>query len=320
MLQLNYMKILILESKFKSRSVEEHHELVRILKESQKTDVQLEYFIPDNFLKGVKVKNGSIVQSSISYTGKYDWVHVRLSYTEWRKLKLRKKRYGEHQKVNGVSITYGRWSKFMKDKRGYLVKHEFPGIPEHVLGMLHEFIHGREGSMAIAHSYLYGYPRLYTKAQERAFKPKRYSKPSSLKKALEWVFMKSKVYKVVQKTKANLTYTKKKYKYFSEDEVKGLKHEFVLKLDKAREIAGIPFSINSGYRTPEHNKKVGGVPNSAHTHGVAVDLRARNGKEIYIIVDSLMQAGIKRIGINWGKNFVHADVSTDKPSPTVWKY
>ena len=34
--------------------------------------------------------------------------------------------------------------------------------------------------------------------------------------------------------------------------------DFLQKLDMAREKAKIPFRINSGYRTPEHNEKVGG--------------------------------------------------------------
>jgi hypothetical protein len=33
---------------------------------------------------------------------------------------------------------------------------------------------------------------------------------------------------------------------------------FLRLLDNARQIAGIPFKINSGFRTPKHNEKVGG--------------------------------------------------------------
>ena len=32
--------------------------------------------------------------------------------------------------------------------------------------------------------------------------------------------------------------------------------EFICMLDDAREIAGIPFKITSGYRTPEYNKQL----------------------------------------------------------------
>ena len=48
--------------------------------------------------------------------------------------------------------------------------------------------------------------------------------------------------------------------------------DFLRKLDKARGIAGIPFRINSGYRTEAHNRKVGGVNDSAHLKGLAVDI------------------------------------------------
>jgi hypothetical protein len=34
---------------------------------------------------------------------------------------------------------------------------------------------------------------------------------------------------------------------------------FLRLLDNARQIAGIPFKINSGFRTPKHNEKVGGT-------------------------------------------------------------
>ncbi len=186
--------------------------------------------------------------------------------------------------------------------------------------MLHEFIHGQERHMAVCHSYLYGYGRLYTRAQERLLSPKRYQVPSSLLKAMEWVFLKSKLDKLLLQLQAQLTAPKKKYKYFTESEVEGLNHEFVLLLDKARGIAGIPFKINSGFRTKEHNKAVGGVKNSAHLGGLAIDANAKGGSDIYIIVYACMQVGIKRIGINWDKHFVHIDVDYSKPTPTIYKY
>ncbi len=64
-----------------------------------------------------------------------------------------------------------------------------------------------------------------------------------------------------------------KYKYFTDKEIVGLKPELVKILDDAREIAGVPFVISSGFRTPEENKKAGGVANSSHLSGKAVDLR-----------------------------------------------
>ena len=42
-------------------------------------------------------------------------------------------------------------------------------------------------------------------------------------------------------------------------------------LDPLREKVG-PIRINSGYRSPEHNKRVGGSPTSQHCKGEAVDI------------------------------------------------
>ena len=43
-------------------------------------------------------------------------------------------------------------------------------------------------------------------------------------------------------------------------------------LDPARERLGKPIYVNSGYRCPELNRKVGGVANSYHLQGRAADL------------------------------------------------
>jgi hypothetical protein len=46
-------------------------------------------------------------------------------------------------------------------------------------------------------------------------------------------------------------------------------------LEKLRhQLGDVPISIDSGYRTPEHNKEVGGAPDSRHTHGDAADFFA----------------------------------------------
>ena len=93
---------------------------------------------------------------------------------------------------------------------------------------------------------------------------------------------------------------------------------FLNKLTKARELAAIGFKITSGYRTPEHNEKVGGVPNSSHTLGHAVDIYAPTSRQKYIIINALLQAGFNRIGV--AKNFIHVDDCPSKNEDVVWTY
>ena len=95
-------------------------------------------------------------------------------------------------------------------------------------------------------------------------------------------------------------------------------NNFLEMLDKARDIAGIPFVITSGFRCPEHNKKVGGRPNSAHLRGLAADIRVRGNKQRFIILDALIKVGFKRIGV--ANDFIHVDCDLTKPYPRVWLY
>jgi len=92
---------------------------------------------------------------------------------------------------------------------------------------------------------------------------------------------------------------------------------FLQMLDDARGIAGIPFTINSGYRTKEHNEKVGGVSNSSHLVGKAADIKVGNGNERYIILNALIKAGYKRLGV--GQTFLHCDNDETKPN-SIWTY
>ena len=46
-------------------------------------------------------------------------------------------------------------------------------------------------------------------------------------------------------------------------------------LQPLRDGLGKPVIITSGYRTPEHNKNVGGVPTSQHLYGQAADIKVK---------------------------------------------
>jgi len=95
--------------------------------------------------------------------------------------------------------------------------------------------------------------------------------------------------------------------------------EFLIKLDTARGIAGIPFKINSGYRTEHHNDKVlGARVGSSHKKGLAADIGYYGSRERYLILNSLIQVGINRIGI--AKSFIHCDLDNLKDKDVIWLY
>jgi uncharacterized protein YcbK (DUF882 family) len=112
------------------------------------------------------------------------------------------------------------------------------------------------------------------------------------------------------------------YSEFDSPDQKGsYKHmdvEFLNKLAQARKIAAVGFKITSGYRSPEHNEKVGGVPNSSHTLGHACDIYAPTSRQKYIIINALLQAGFDRIGV--AKNFIHVDDDPSKNEEVIWTY
>lgn len=56
-------------------------------------------------------------------------------------------------------------------------------------------------------------------------------------------------------------------------------------MDIIRREYGMPIYITSGYRTPEHNKAVGGVANSQHIYGEACDFTGRDFKRLLRIID-----------------------------------
>ena len=76
-------------------------------------------------------------------------------------------------------------------------------------------------------------------------------------------------------------------------------------LDEARALAGIPFSLSSAFRCAKHNKAVGGVADSAHTHGYAVDIKC-----------TLLEAGFRRIEA--GPTWVHVDNDPAKPQDVIF--
>lgn len=109
------------------------------------------------------------------------------------------------------------------------------------------------------------------------------------------------------------------YKYFTTKEVVGLKPDFVKVLDTARELSGTPYQIASGFRTPEQNKAAGGVPNSAHLKGLAVDLQCTDNLKRTKILKGLYNCGTP-LFIEIAGRHIHVDMdsSIHKMDSTIW--
>jgi len=92
--------------------------------------------------------------------------------------------------------------------------------------------------------------------------------------------------------------------------------DFLDKLDALRHNTGFPFVITSGYRDPSHSIESRKSKPGMHSHGVAADIRIRNGAEGYKLASEAFKAGFTGIGI--AKTFIHVD--TRKTTPVIWIY
>lgn len=87
-------------------------------------------------------------------------------------------------------------------------------------------------------------------------------------------------------------------------------------LEPARERLGKPIVVNSGFRCPIHNVAVGGVANSQHMKGEAVDITCDDNNGLAEIIEQLGKydqlirykrpdGSIKFIHISWKRNGVN---------------
>ena len=96
-----------------------------------------------------------------------------------------------------------------------------------------------------------------------------------------------------------------------ECEFPGIDPKLVEGLEELRSIVNEPIIINSGYRCPTHNRKIGGSKNSQHTYARAADIRTKSGMEPYDLaalasgIDCFNNGGI---GTYPYSGFVHLDV------------
>lgn len=99
--------------------------------------------------------------------------------------------------------------------------------------------------------------------------------------------------------------------------------DFMRKLQLARTIANVAFIITSAYRSVDWEKSRNRSTTGAHTTGRAVDIQCTQSNLRFKIVNALLSAGFKRIGIHL--SFIHVDdaeVSNPNkfPAPVIFMY
>ena len=87
-------------------------------------------------------------------------------------------------------------------------------------------------------------------------------------------------------------------------------------LQELRDYLNVPVAVTgSGYRTPAHNKKVGGAKASQHLTASGADINAEgyDPKQLAEVIELLILKGkMKQGGIGIYPNFVHYDVRGTK--------
>ena len=86
-------------------------------------------------------------------------------------------------------------------------------------------------------------------------------------------------------------------------------------LQVLRDYLGESIHINSSYRHPEYNKKIGGKPASQHLTASAADItcKSKTPKQLAAIIEKLIAQGkMKQGGLGVYPGFVHYDVRGTK--------
>ena len=79
------------------------------------------------------------------------------------------------------------------------------------------------------------------------------------------------------------------------------------RLQKLRDATGVPMIVTSGYRSPAHNRAVGGVKNSRHLRGEAFDIVMANHDPAEF--EALArEVGFTGFGFYPDKGFMHIDI------------
>lgn len=90
--------------------------------------------------------------------------------------------------------------------------------------------------------------------------------------------------------------------------------ELLARLDKLRADFGKPIIINSGFRTKKSNENASGTKDSAHTYGLAADIKlfGYSDSELKDLADLAIQAGFRGLGTYSDSYCLHLDVRKRK--------
>ena len=104
---------------------------------------------------------------------------------------------------------------------------------------------------------------------------------------------------------AELTVTNQKIDNTPSKEVIEVLRTTAFYMEKVRELLGnVAITVNSGYRSPDVNRMVGGTSNSSHTYGYAVDFTAY-GHTPLTISNILSKSNLKCDQLIYEKTWVH---------------
>lgn len=93
---------------------------------------------------------------------------------------------------------------------------------------------------------------------------------------------------------------------------------FLTRLEKFRNIIKTPLLVTNSYRCPEHNQKIGGVNNSAHTEGIAADVFTEDMPLFNLFINAVELNLFSGVGVYLDNSFIHVDTKQRFSDHTFW--
>lgn len=89
------------------------------------------------------------------------------------------------------------------------------------------------------------------------------------------------------------------------------------RMERVREVLGVPLQINSAYRSASVNRAIGGAATSQHCRGEAVDFIAPQYGDCRAICQAIMSAGIEYDQLIFEGRWVHISFSAQPRKSTL---